>query len=110
MNFKPPKAKPPLEAKEEADFVKVLKNCGVAFKVRKLNGLGYRSWPDRLVLGPEKFMIMVELKRKVTGKLSEGQEDLFEELGALGHTVHVFDDGRKAAAFVICQFEEHVHG
>ncbi len=108
--FKPPKTKPPLEAKEEADFVKALKNCGVDFKVRKLNGLGYRSWPDRLVLGPERFMIMIELKRKETGKLSQGQKDLFEELGALGHIVHVFDDGREAAAFVIRQFEEHVRG
>jgi hypothetical protein len=106
--FKPPKTKPPLEAKEEADFVKALKNCGVEFKVRKLNGLGYRSWPDRLVLGPECFMIMIELKRKETGKLSQGQSDLFDELFEIGHQVFVFDDGKEAAAFVMQRFEEHV--
>lgn len=108
MSFKPPKTKPPLESKEEADFVKALKKCGVEFKVRKLNGLGYRSWPDRLVLGPERFMIMIELKRKVTGRLSEGQKDLFEELQELGHVVYVFDDGKEAAAFVMQKFQEYV--
>lgn len=98
----------PTEAKEEADFVKALKKCGVNFKLRKLNGAGNRSWPDRLVLGPEGFMIMIEMKRKKTGRLSEGQKTLFEELEGLGHKVWVFDDGKEAAAFVMQQFKEYV--
>ena len=107
LPFKPPKPKPPTEAKEEKDLVAALKKCKVPFKVRKLNGLGYRSWPDRLVLGPKGFMIMIELKRKKLGKLSEGQVELFKELGDLGHTVHVFDDGKQAAEFVLAQFLEY---
>lgn len=110
MNFRSPKAAPPLEAKEEKDFVHALKKSGIPFKVRKLNGLGYRSWPDRLILGPDRFMIMIELKRKVTGKLSEGQKDLFEELRELGHLVYVFNDGCEAARFVLAQFEAHIRG
>lgn len=98
----------PTEAKEEANFVKALKKSGVAFKVRKLNGLGYRSWPDRLVLGPEGFMIMIEMKRKKTGRLSEGQKDLFAELQDLGHEVPVFDDGKAAAEYVMQQFQKYV--
>ena len=98
----------PTEAKEERDFVNALKKCGVAFKLRKMNGLGNRSWPDRLVLGPEGFVLWMELKRKKTGKLSEGQKTLFEELEELGHKIYVFDDGKAAAAFVMQQFEEYL--
>lgn len=102
--------KPPLEAKEEADFLKVLKQSGVDFKTRKMNGLGYRSWPDRLVLGPERFFILIELKRKEIGKLSPGQEELFKDLSFMGHEVHVFDDGKAAAQFVLEQYLEFRRG
>jgi len=108
MKFKPPKPKPPLEAKEEADFMRDLKKSGVEFKIRKMNGLGYRSWPDRLVLGPKRFMVWIELKRKVTGRLSEGQKELFDELDAMDHKVHVFDDGHRAADFVLGLYKEHM--
>lgn len=104
------KKKPPLEAKEEKDFVHALKKSGIDFKTRKMNGLGYRSWPDRLVLGPECFIIFIELKRKEIGRLSPGQEELFKDLSFMGHEVHVFDDGRAAARFVLERYLEHHHG
>ena len=90
--------KMPLESAEEAEFVKLCKALPV--KLRKLNGLGNRSWPDRMVLGPNGFVMFVEMKRKKIGKLSAGQEELFKDMGALGHHVFIFDDGHEAAAWV----------
>lgn len=97
--------KAPLESKVENDFVKGVKTLAALYhidlKCRKMNGLGYRSWPDRLVLGPKKFLWWVEFKRPAgkgtkAGVLSQGQEDLFEELEHLGFTVYVHDDAQKA--------------
>jgi hypothetical protein len=90
--------RPPLEKKVEADFLKELKKLPV--KVRKMNGMGFNSWPDRLVIGPHGFFYWVELKRAVIGKLSAGQEDLFGEMFAMGHEVHIFTDGKEAALAV----------
>lgn len=90
--------KPPLEKKVEADFLKELKKLPV--KVRKMNGMGFNSWPDRLVIGPKGFFYWVELKREKIGKLSAGQEDLFGEMLKMDHGVHVFTDGREAALAV----------
>lgn len=99
MRHVPGKA-PPLEAAEEQEFLKLLKQLPVELKVRKLNGLGNRDWPDRMILGPSGFMLLVEMKRKQLGKLSPGQVALFAQLSELEHVVHVFDDGKLAAEFV----------
>lgn len=101
------KAPPPLESKIEADFMRLLKAIPVPLKVRKLNGAGNRSWPDRLILGPKRFMLMIEFKRPQLGKLSEGQKSLFEELGELGHVVPVLDDAHLAVALVKERLIEH---
>lgn len=89
------KMKIPLERHEEATFMRLIK--GFPIKVRKMNGLGNASWPDRLVLLPNGRIIWIELKRKKVGKLSKGQEILFEEMRGMGHEVFVFDDGELAA-------------
>lgn len=95
------KAKIPLESKVEGDFLKKLKKLSVVLKVRKMNGLGYRSWPDRLILGPGKFFCWIEFKRPILGKLSPGQEDLFEEFRSMDHVVHV-EDNADHAIEVLC--------
>lgn len=90
----------PLESAIERSFLKKLKEWDLRFKTRKLNGRGYNSWPDRLVLGPDKFMCLIEFKRPVLGKVSPGQEELFDELEALGHHVAIQDQADAALAYV----------
>lgn len=99
----------PLESAVEKTFLTALKKSPYGLKVRKMNGIGYRSWPDRLVFGPKKFFIFIELKRPILGKLSPGQMDLFAEMEDLGHQVPVFTDGNKAAAFVLAELDIHLH-
>lgn len=70
--------------------------------VRKMNGLGYAAWPDRLFIGPrrvkkEKRRFWVEFK-KVGKDLTEAQRDIKFELEERRETVYVvwtlpeFDD------------------
>lgn len=57
----------------------------------KLNGMGKRSHPDRMLLGPNGGLLFIEFKR-------EGEEPtpaqlyLHEKWRRLGHEVHVIDD------------------
>jgi hypothetical protein len=97
----------PLEADIEAAFIKGLKTLGVNLLVRKMNGIGYRSWPDRLILGPNGFVMWVELKRPKIGKLSPGQKDLFETMESLGHCVNVFVDAKVAVMAVKAALINH---
>lgn len=103
------KKPPPLEAKVEADFVKEVKRLGLPVKLRKMNGLGNSSWPDRLIIGPRGFCRWIEFKRPELGKLSPGQEELFAELEAWGHSVPVFVDGKKAAQYIKDELSEHLN-
>jgi hypothetical protein len=84
----------------EADFLKLLKGHPVKFKARKMNGLGYRSWPDRWITGPHRYQQLIEFKRPRIGRLSPGQIELFRELEEMGHLVEVFDDAKEAYAFI----------
>jgi hypothetical protein len=102
------RSKPKLEKTIEADFVKECKRLKLPVKLRKMNGLGYASWPDRLVVGPFSFFQWIEFKRPDIGKLSPGQADLFEELEAWGHGVPIFTDGFAAAKFVEDQLKAHI--
>lgn len=72
-----------------------------------MNGLGYRSWPDRLVIGPKGFFKWIEFKRPVLGKLSDGQVDLFEELSCMGHPVEVHDDFKVALLSLELDLRKH---
>lgn len=95
----------PLEATIEAKFMKLVKRFPV--KVRKMNGTGFRSWPDRLLLGPKKFVMLVEFKRPKVGKLSEGQKALFEELEEMRHPVLVTTSAEYAIAELERRLIEH---
>lgn len=90
----------PLEADIEKAFLKKLKAWDPRFKTRKLNGRGFNSWPDRLVLGPQKFSCLIEFKRPVLGKVSPGQAELFDDLGEIGHHVEVLDNADTALSYV----------
>lgn len=67
----------PLEKTIEAKVVKWAKSKD--FMVYKMNGMGTRSWPDRLFIAPNGTHIYIEFKR-LGGVLSAGQEDMIEQL------------------------------
>ena len=89
---------PVLEKTIENKFVKIAKDRGC--KCLKINGLGQRSWPDRLVLIPNGGLVMIEFK-KPGGKLTPGQEQLHEELLEMGHEVHVCYSVEEALELVV---------
>ena len=66
-----------LEKDIEAKVVKWAKVRGCL--VLKANGLGQRSFPDRIFFLPNGKVVMIEFKRP-GGKLSEGQETMIYEL------------------------------
>ena len=100
-------ARPPLEAAVERAFLQEVRRLNLPVKIRKMNGLGNASWPDRLIIGPKKFFMWIEFKRPEIGRLSPGQEVLFAEMGEMGHAVPVFTDGRKAARELMHALREH---
>lgn len=58
---------------------------------RKMNGRGFRAWPDRLVLFPGNVHEFVEFK-KPGEEPTPLQRKLHRMLRRLGHTVHVCDN------------------
>lgn len=68
---------PVLEKDIEKAIVKKAKAMGCL--ALKINGLGQRSWPDRLFIRPDGHVIWIEVKRP-DGVLSEGQKAMIEEL------------------------------
>jgi hypothetical protein len=53
---------------------------GFPLLIRKMNGLGNRSWPDRLLIFKGR-VVFIEFKRK-GHKLTPLQADMFKKLGA----------------------------
>ncbi len=87
-----------LESDIEKRFVRELKKLGC--KSRKLNGTGYRDWPDRLVLVPGGVSLFIEFKRPGE-TLRESQQNLHDEAAELGHTWYTFDSWEKALQVVL---------
>lgn len=82
----------PRESVLEARCVKLAKESG--WLARKLNGLGYASWPDRLFLAPTQACSLptffVEFKRHGEGA-TPLQAKMHEELRRRGYHVFVID-------------------
>lgn len=80
-----------LEKHVEAAVCRYAKSAGCL--IRKMNGLGYAGWPDRLFITAEGVQFWIEFK--APGKLrnlSSGQEAVIEELRARKQIVYVVDD------------------
>jgi hypothetical protein len=88
---------PPLEKTIEARFVKEAKKLGCM--VRKLNGMGARDWPDRLVLIPGGAVVLIEFKRP-GAELRLSQMDFQDDARAIGHYVQVYQSWEAALAYV----------
>lgn len=68
---------PPLEKSIEKAVVKYAQERGCL--VRKMNGQGARSWPDRMFITPTGRIFFIEFKRP-GGKLTPGQEQMLAVL------------------------------
>ena len=87
--------RPPKESLAENVFTKQVRGMGLL--VRKMNGLGYRDWPDRLVVGPKGFTLWVEFKREKQS-LSPGQHEMMLALQARGQNYTVAYTAAQALA------------
>lgn len=88
--------KPELESAIENRVVRWAKDRG--WRVRKMNGLGDRSWPDRLFVGPG-VMAFIEFKRKGE-EPTELQSDTLETLQRYGHRAGWTDSSDDAIAWL----------
>ena len=79
-----------LERKIEDDNVKYAKNI-YDMQVRKMNGMGFRSWPDRQFFYRSGFSFFIEYKLP-DKPLTRGQAEMIKTLRGLGYAVYVIDD------------------
>lgn len=91
------KPKKVLERDIEGAFVKKARALGCM--CRKLNGMGYASWPDQLVLCPGGAILFIEFKREGE-ELRPAQEELHEEALGIGHKWFWFDNWEDALNLV----------
>lgn len=95
----------PLEKKIEKKVDKYIKRH-LGGKTRKMNGMGFRDWPDRMVLLPGCPVLFIEFKRRGRDA-TPSQADLHKELRAMGYEVWVEDDAefciRKVNAWYVMQ-------
>ena len=89
-----------LESAIEARAVAKIKKLGVMS--RKMNGMGYRGWPDRLFILPGGKSVFIEFKRP-GGTLTALQAHIHEELKAKDHVVWVCSNAD--AAYMIIKSE-----
>ena len=85
------KTRAPLESSVENPVVAYAKKKGVL--VRKMNGLGFRGWPDRLFIFSGGMTVWIEFKAPgKLKKLSANQKEIIAELQKRNHAVYVVDD------------------
>jgi hypothetical protein len=88
---------PVSEASVEARVVKWARERG--WITRKLNGLGYRAWPDRLFIRDVFCFAFIEFKRP--GNVPTVQQKAFlDHLTSRGFNVAWYDDADAAIAFL----------
>jgi hypothetical protein len=66
---------------------------------RKMNGMGFNSWPDRMFLIPGGRPLFIEFKR-LGHKATEAQSMLHDQLQRLGYAVAVCDNAEEAIALL----------
>ena len=89
-----------LESVIETAFAEAMKTIGVV--TLKLNILGNRGWPDRLVILPEGRTVFIEFK--IPGaELEPLQKFQHDTLRRLEHKVMTFDNAERATMYVVNQ-------
>lgn len=87
----------PLERHIEGSVVHYAKVKGV--ESVKLNGIGKRSLPDRMFLGPRGTILFIEFKR-AGEEPTELQRWCHNRWRDLGHVVHVVDNVREGRELI----------
>lgn len=67
------------------------RHIGVPIYVLKLKILGFRGWPDRIIIWPKGQIMFIEFKRKGQGA-RDLQEFVHGIIRNMGFEVEVFDD------------------
>jgi hypothetical protein len=91
-----------LESTIEAAVLRWARQVGLM--VTKLQGIGNRSWPDRIFWIPGGRPFLIEFKRP-GGRLSELQAITISNLKAAGYDVEVHDDKTKAISALRTRME-----
>lgn len=81
----------------EDAFIRKAREAGCI--TRKINGMGFASWPDRLILCPGGAVLFIEFKKPGEG-LRPAQAALHSEAHKLGHTWYTCDDAENAMMIV----------
>ena len=101
-----------VERKESSIENAFIKRCktklGVPVKIRKMNGQGSMSWPDRMILSSNGFVAFIEFKRP--GKEpTESQRNMMGELRNLGFLVAWFDNDQYAFEWLKKEIDKHLN-
>jgi len=86
-----------LEKQIEAKVVKWARANG--FLALKLNGLGQRSWPDRMFISMSGAVVFIEFKTLI-GRLSDGQHETITQLERCNQNVRVMRDPVEAIEYL----------
>jgi len=98
-----------LESEDEDKFVYELavraSLIGLKFEVQ-----GEKGYPDRMILGPKRFICFVEFKRQDRdGGTSAHQDQKIKELNDMGFPAAVFNDWKEAVKWVLGHYEDWLH-
>ena len=100
--------RPRLESSVERAFVRDMLRMSV--RNIKLNLMGNRSYPDRLIFLPRGRTVLIEFKRPDSTDKEPTPDPLQEytqiQLRKLGHDVRTFNDADKAKKYVIEKIKE----
>lgn len=96
------------ESTIENAYIRKMKTSGIKAKIKKMNGEGNRSWPDRVIFIKPRITLFIEFKRPGESP-TELQADTHEELRSLGFPVEVFDDAQKAFEWTVEQINRAVN-
>lgn len=73
--------------------------CSRGIISRKMNGIGYRAWPDRLFIGPHLPELWIEFKRK-NEEPRPDQRHVIKQLTKMGRLVTVVDNPEDGCAVI----------
>lgn len=95
-----------LEIPEERKFVSRIKHKNLL--CLKINVLGQRGWPDRLIIGPDAKILFIEFKRPDgRGRTSKLQDYIIGKLKDYGFKVIIVESASEALKAVSKVFYEN---
>lgn len=90
------------ESTVERGFLRRMKSSGLKCKIKKMNGQGNMSWPDRALFIFPGVTLFIEFKRPGE-KATELQQATQDDLNQLGFPAATFDNADKAYEWTLSQ-------